>query len=166
MHVGVEREAEVADVLGRVRRPLERAQQDRLQQREVGARLDALEQARIVGRLRLLAAGELQAELGEEFAQRKHLLRRRHVVHAVERRMASLGEKIARADVGRQHALLDQTMCVVARLGDDARDLAARVELHARLDRLEVDRAAPVPLLQEDLVDLVQGLQLGASRAA
>ena len=58
VHVGVEREAEVADVARAVHRLLQRAQQDRLQQAEVGPLADALEQLRVV----LAAAGSRRRE--------------------------------------------------------------------------------------------------------
>jgi len=49
---------------------------------------------------------------------------------------------------------------VVARLGHDALDLAFRIEDHARLDGLEVDRATPVPLLEQHLEHIVQSKEM------
>ena len=160
MHVGIEGEAEVAGVVGAVDRLLERAQEDRLQQGEVRPLADALKELRVVGGARDLAAGQLQADLGEERAQRAHLLGRGHVVHAVQHRMSVLGDEIAGADVGRQHAFLDQAMGIVARLRDDFLDLAASVEQHARLDGFEVDRAAALALPEQQLEDLVENNQM------
>ena len=165
VRVGLEREAEMADVIRRVDRLLERAQQDGLQQQEIGPRADLLQDLRVILRLGLLAARQHQPELGEERAQRGDFLRRRHVVHAVERGMTPTRKEIAGADVRRQHAFLDQAMRLVAHLRHDAQDLALGVKLHSRLDRIEVDRAAPGALLEQRLEELVQGLQLGARAA-
>ena len=150
----------MARVVRAVDRLLERAQQDRLQQREVRAASNLVQQLGVVLGPRHLAAGQLQPELGQEVAQRRDLLRRRHVVHPEEHRLAALREQVAGREVGRQHALLDQAVRVVARLGNDLLDLALRVEHHPGLERLEIDRAAPAPLLGQPAVDLVQRLQV------
>ena len=92
--------------------------------------------------MRLVAAAELQAEGAEEVAQLGQPLGRRSFVDAVERRVLALLEEVRRADVGRQHAFLDQAVGIVALVGFDALDLAVVVEDHARLDGLEVDGAA------------------------
>ena len=97
---------------------------------------------RVVLGVRLVAAAQLQAEGAEEVAQLGQPLRRRPFVDAIERRMLALLEEVGGADVGRQHAFLDQAVRVVALVGFDALDLAVVVEDHARLDGLEVDGAA------------------------
>ena len=56
MRVRLVGEAEVADVLRAVDRLLQRAQHHRLQELRVGPVLDALEQLRVVLRVRLVAA--------------------------------------------------------------------------------------------------------------
>ncbi len=56
--------------------------------------------------------------------------------------MLVLLEVFGRADVRREHALLDQPVRVVAHDRDDAHDLPAHVELELHLDAVEVDRAA------------------------
>ncbi len=160
MHIRVEGEAEVADVLRRVNRALQRAQQDGLQQVEVGTGADLLQDLGVVLGSRYRAAGELQPQLGEEVAQRRDPVLGGHLVHAVQHRLATLGDEIAGADVRRQHALLDQAVRVVTLLGDDFLDLAARVEHHARLDRFEVDRAALLALAVQRLEDFVERRQV------
>src|SRR5688572_25995528 len=102
VYVRVERQAEVAGVVRAVHRLLERAQQYRLQESEVRALLDLLEELRIVARARDLAAGKRKPQLGEEVAQSGDLLRRRHIVHAIEGGVRVLGKEAARADVGRE----------------------------------------------------------------
>ena len=74
--------------------------------------------------------------------QRDQLVRRRPLVHAVERDVLVFGQELRGADVGRQHAFLDQLVGVVARRRHDARDLAVLVELQRQLDGVEVDCAA------------------------
>ena len=100
----------------------------------------------------------------EEFAQRRELVRRRALVHAVQRRMPLLGQEVRRADVGREHALLDQLVRVVARRGNDARDLAVLVEFDRELDRVEVDRAALFARGGERLVQRVQVREMRQQR--
>ena len=68
--------------------------------------------------------------------------------------MAAAVQEIGRADVRRQHALLDQPVRVVARPRHDARDLAVRVELDLGLDRFEVDRAAPPARVEQRAKDV------------
>jgi len=106
--------------------------------------------------VRLVAAGELQAEAPEELAQRGELLRLRALVNAVERLVAAALQEIRCRHVRCQHALLDQAMRVVALDRHDALDLAGIVEDQAGLDGLEVDGAALAACLQERPEDLVE----------
>jgi hypothetical protein len=56
----------------------------------VGAILDLLQQRGVILGVRLVAAAEVEAELGEEAAQRGELLRRRAFVDAEQRRLLIL----------------------------------------------------------------------------
>ena len=132
----------MADVVRPVPRLLQRAQQHRLQQRVIGAVLDPQQQLRVVGRRRLVAARERERAARQEIAQRRELLGRGPLVHAVERRMLVRGEEFRGADVRGEHALLDQLVRVVAHDRHDPDDLALDVELELHLDAVEVDRAA------------------------
>ncbi len=100
--------------------------------------------------MRLVAAGEVQAELLQELLQLLELLGRRPFVDTVERGMLVTLQEVGGADVGREHAFLDQAVGVVALDRDDALDLALVIEDDLRLDGLEVDGAAPHPRLDEN----------------
>jgi hypothetical protein len=136
-------QAEVADVVRAVHRLAQRAQHDRLQQLEIRARLDLLEQLGVVLGLRIVAAAQRQAELAEEgCAGSSAFPRTRRFVDAVEAGLLVLGQEIRGADVGRQHAFLDDAVGVVAHHRHDVLDLALVVEQHLRFGGLEIDRAA------------------------
>ena len=70
--------------------------------------------------------------------------------------MFLLVQKIRGADIGREHALLDDAVGVVAADRDDARDLALVVEDHLRLDRLEIDGAACRARLHQHTIERIQ----------
>ncbi len=142
----------MADVVRAVHRLAQRAQHHRLQQLHVRAGLDLFQQARVVLGVRLVAAGELQSELAQKLAQRRQLFRGRTFVHAVQRRMVVAGQEIGGADIGGQHAFLDQAVGIVALRRHDAFDLALVVEEHLGLDGFEVDRAAQCARLGQHLV--------------
>ncbi len=165
MRIRVVREPEVADVRGAVLSLRERAQQHRLQQREVGTVADAVDQRGVVHRGRLVAAGQREPGAGEEFAQHREFLGRRPLVHPVERGLLVPGEELRRAHVRGQHAFLDQPVRVVARRRNDARDLALVVELQRELDGIEVDGAAPFARGEQHLVERVELRQVRQQRA-
>jgi hypothetical protein len=132
----------MADVVGPVARLLQRAQQHGLQERVVGSMLDLQEQFRVVGRGRLVAAGERQCAASEEIPEDRELLGCRPFVHAVQRGMLVPGEKLRGADVRGEHAFLDQLVRVVAHHRHDPDDLALHVEFELHFDAVEVDRPA------------------------
>ena len=110
--------------------------------------------------MRRVAAGEIQAELLEEGPERLELFRRRPLVHAVQRRVFSALQKSGSADVGRQHAFLDQAVRVVALRLHDVLDLALLIEQHLRFGGLEIDGAALLPRLGQDVIQRIQVLQM------
>src|SRR6266568_2789823 len=152
-------EPEVADVVGAVLRLLQGAQENSLEELHVRTLARGLEQLRIVFGRGLVTARELQSELLEELAQIRELLRSRPFMDTVERGLPVFGERIGRTDVRREHALFDDAVRVVALDAVDARDAPFRVEDELGFDRLEVDRAALLPRLEQRLEDLVQKLQ-------
>ena len=160
MRVRLVGEPEVAAIFWRIHGLLERAQHHHLQQGRIGALLDLLQHLGVVLRGGLVAAGQLDAEPGEELAQRRDFLRRRWLMHAVERGMFVFGKELGGADVGCQHAFFDEAVRVGAHLGHDARDLAVLVELNARLHRLEVDRPTLAPRFQKRPENGVEMLQV------
>ena len=88
------------------------------------------------------------------------LLRCRPFVNTVQARLFVLPQKSRRADVGRQHALFDQAMRLVAFRGNDILNLALIVEQHHRLDRFEIDGTALRPRLEQYLEQRVERLQM------
>ncbi len=166
VRVGLVRQAEVADVVGAVDRLLHRAQQHGLQHRRVRARDDLFHQLGIVRRLGLIAAAQRQAAGLEEGAQRLQLLFGRTGVHAIQRRMLVALQHLRRADVGRQHALLDQPVRVVAGARQDLFDLALRIADDIGLGGVEVDGAPFAAGFQQDLEQFVQILQMRHQRRA
>ena len=162
--VGLVGQAEVPLVVGAVDRLPERTQHHGLQQAVIGTRLDLLQQRCVILGVRLVAAAEVEAEFGEEAAQRGEFLRRRAFVHAVQRRLLVLVQVIRRADVGRQHAFLDDAVGVVADHRHDVLDLALVVELDLRFGRTEIDRAALGARFQQGAEQFVQRLQVRHQR--
>ncbi|TXT23686.1 MAG: Uncharacterized protein FD134_2003 [Gallionellaceae bacterium] len=147
----------MADVLRAIARLAQRTQHHGLQQGSVGAAFHLLEQLGVIARRRHLAAAQLQTELFQELAHRFQLFRRRAFMYAVQHRVLVFAQEVGGADVGRQHALLDQAVRVVAHHGNDALDLALAGKNHLRFDGLEVNRAALLARLQQHLE---QGVQL------
>ena len=56
--------------------------------------------------------------------------------------MATAHQEIRGTDIGREHALLDQLVRVVAQARHDLLDATVGVTDYARLGRLEINRAA------------------------
>ncbi|VWC36931.1 hypothetical protein BPS26883_06741 [Burkholderia pseudomultivorans] len=160
VRIGFVGETEVADVVRAVHGLLHRAQQHRLQHLRVGPVADLRHQRGVVARMRLVAAAEREPHAAQERAQVLELLGRRPRMHAVQARMLVALQEVGRADVRRQHALLDQLVRVVALARHDLLDLALRVADDIRLGRVEVDRAALLARGEQRLVDAVQVLQV------
>ena len=79
---------------------------------------------------------------------------------AIERRHVVLVEMRGDGLVREQHELFDEPVRDVALGGDDFLDHPLVVEHDLRLLEIEVDRAAPVPPLVEDLEQLVHQLEV------
>ena len=110
--------------------------------------------------MRTIAAADAETELAHEGTQGFQLFRRRSFVYAVKRRMLVRFEKIRSADIGRQHALLDQPVRFVAADRLDTLDLAIVVEHHHGFSALKLDRAAFFARLDHDLVKRVKMLHV------
>ena len=150
----------MADVVRAVNRLLQRAQHHRLQELRVRPVLDAREQLRVVARVRIISPAQLQSKTLQKLAQRREFLRCRAFVDAVEHRVIVAAQEVRSADIGGEHAFLDQPVGIVALDRHDALDLAVLVEDHLGLDGLEVDRAAPLARLREQPVEPVQVLHV------
>ena len=156
MRVVFQREPEMTDVARLIDGLRHRAHDGSRDQQRVGAITDLLQQVAQVLRLHLLGRRQPEAELAQELAQRLEAVDLRQAVHAVERRDVMPVEETRRRDVGRDHALLDQPVGIVARLLDERGDAPVRVELELELGRVELERAAPGALAREAPVDAVQ----------
>ena len=153
-------EREVADVVRAVHGLAQGPQQHRLNQARVGALLHCLDELGIMLRLRLVTAAEGEPHLGQEFAQVAQFFRRRSFVNAIRRRDLVFPQDFRGADIGREHALLDQAVRIVALQGKNALDLAVRVEQDARLRQFEIHRAALHARRVQYLVKAVQRFQV------
>jgi hypothetical protein len=67
-------------------------------------------------------------------------------------------QEAGRLDIRRDHALLDQPVRVVSRIGADLGRVAVRINQHLDLGRLEIQRAALLTLLAQRLVDEQQAV--------
>ena len=63
-------------------------------------------------------------------------------------------------DVSEDHAFLDQFMCIVTRIQADTANATIGIEVIRRLTALEVECAAPMARLEQDLVQVDEWLQL------
>ena len=63
-------------------------------------------------------------------------------MHAIHSGLLALEQELGRRDVGRDHALLNELMCVTARARFDPFDLAVHTVDETRLDGVDVERAA------------------------
>lgn len=122
---------------------------------------DARQQGLVILGRRVLALVQGQAQLAEEGAQFFQALRRRAVMHAIQRRHTVLVQEFGGGDVGRQHAFLDQLVGIVAHGRADFRDLALVTEDDAGFLGFEVDGATGVTGIDQHLVQVVQVLQIG-----
>ncbi len=85
----------------------------------------------------------------------------RRLVDAVQGRQLLALEQPRRRHVGRQHALLDDAVSVVAHQRMDRRDASLLVELEAGLGGIEVDGAALGARRVQRLVERIQLVQMG-----
>ena len=164
VRVGLVGEAEVAAVGAGVDRLLHRAQQHRMDLRRVGPLLGGGSDRLVLGRTRIVADRQAEAERPQVVLQQRLLLRRRPFVHAIERRVLGAGDEVGRADVGGQHRLLDQPVRLVARARHDLVDVAVLVAQDLRLHGLEVDRAALDAGAQQGAVHIVEVEQMRHQR--
>jgi hypothetical protein len=89
----------------------------------------------------VLGGWQPEAELAQELSQGREAIELRQAVHAIQRRDAVAVQEPRRRDVRGDHALLDQSVCVVARLLDQGGDATVLVEPELELRRVELERA-------------------------
>ena len=81
-------------------------------------------------------------------------------MNAEQARLLFRFQKVGGTDIGRQHALFNKAMRVIANDRYDGFDLALIVKLHLRFDRVEIDGAAFLARGMQRLEQGVQSLQL------
>ncbi len=158
--IGLERQAEVAAVDRRVDGLLHGTQQHGVDLLGVGPVLGRLGDRLELGRLGVVADAHADAHGLQVGAQDLLLLGRGAFMHAEQSRMPALGDEVRAADVGCQHGLLDQAVCIVAGARHDLLDAAVLVADDLRLGGLEVHRAALPARLEQRAIDIVQVEQI------
>ena len=145
--VGIGRivEAEVTLVLRLVHRLAQGAQQHGLNDVDVVAGLHFIQQLAVVGRGRLVAAAQVQAQLAQEAPQVLQLFRSGALVHPVQHRQLVLFIEARGGHVGAQHALFDNLVGVIAHHRHNGVDLALLIEQDAGFSGLEINRPAVTP---------------------
>ena len=88
--------------------------------------------------------GHLDADRGEHFGERAHLLQGRLVVDAVDQRRTRLLQGLGRRDVGLDHELLDQPVRLQPLRHDHPVHAPFRVEEHLALGQVEGEGTAGV----------------------
>ncbi len=144
-----QREAEVATIVRLIRCARHRAKEHGLDQRVVGLTPDALDHSGEVPGFEVSDPRKGRTEGLEESLQFLELLWRRSVVYAVQRRELVATQEARSGDVGRDHALLDHPVRIVALIAADGLDATILPQLDVGLRKLEVDGAAPAPLGDE-----------------
>ena len=156
MRVGVEREPEMTDVLGRVLGVREAPEHLHRDRRAVRPVLHVLEKFRELPRFDVLGVRHLEPQRDKVLAKLVEALGIRPRVHAVETRDPVPPQELRSLHVGGDHALLDEPVSVIALDGPDLVDLAVRIQFEADLRQVELDRAPPAARLREGLVQVVQ----------
>ena len=151
MRVELEREAVVADVVGGVDRLCHRAQGDHLESVALRRAL-GLGQKRVqgLGDLATVAARpELEAEVADELAEARDLLRVRLAVYTVNKGLGFLvglavhpagsGDELGHGTVRKKHELLDQPVGLLGDFLVNPGRLSGRIHLDFHLRTLETD---------------------------
>jgi len=154
------RQAEVADIVRAVDRLLHRSQQHGLQQLFIRPAAELLQQLAVVLGMRAVAATHAEAELAHKGAQGFEFFRSRPFMDAVQRRMFMPLEEIRRADIGCQHALLDDAMRLVTHHGLNPLDLAVIIEDHHGFTAIELNGSTFCARLDHDLIKLIEMLHV------
>ena len=161
--VGVGRigQPEVADIVRAVHGLLHGAQQHGLDQPLIGPLAHRLQQGGVILGGGLLAARQCQPQLVEELAQVVELFLLGRLVDAEQGRHLLAFEVARRRHVGRQHALLNDAMGIVADQGMDGGDTTLIRELEAGLGGIELNGTPLFASLEQHLVQGVQLAQVG-----
>ena len=166
VRVGLERQAEVPVVAGRVDGLLHGAQQHHVDLLRIGPVLGCFGNRLELGRRRVVADRHAHCHGLEVGAQHVLLFRRRAFVYPVQAVLLALRNEVGAADVGRQHGFLDQLVGIVARARNDFFNAAVLVADDLRFHRFKVHRATRTPRHQQRAVHVVQVEQFGQSLLA
>ncbi len=115
---------------------------------------------RVIARLGFGAPRQLKAEVLEHRAQGLETVLARAVMDAKQGGLRMLDQEVRCTNVGRQHALLNEAVRVIAHDRHDACDLAVLVEFHHRFRGIEVDRSALVSRGEQHAEHVVQHHQV------
>ena len=123
----------------------------------IGTIGDRFQQRGVIAWLRLVAARQLQTQLGEHGTERGNGVVGRFIVNTEQRRLFCLLYEACRRDVGEDHALFNQLVRVVTLRLLDTLNAAFGVENELRLFALKGDAAA---LCARLLKGFIEGMQL------
>ena len=112
---------------------------------------------------RALPPAQAQAKQTQRGTQLPETIRRRVVVYPVERRVPCPVQGTRGGHVGRQHALLDQAVGIVAYNGDDTLHVVVGTEVQPDFPGVKLQQASlPAALMQQR----IQAMQISASAPA
>ena len=136
----------MAFVFRRIHRLIHGAQHYSLDQLKIGALLDTGQHLLIVGRLGLRARHKGNAQLFQKSPQVLQLFILGAFMHTKQRRQLVLLQEFGGTYVGRQHALFNDFVGVVALGGHNALDLAIFTKLDFGFSGFKINGATLVPL--------------------
>ena len=154
--VRLQRQAKVTAVFRIVNRLLHRAQQHCLQHFCIRTIANGFQQLGVIARLWLIAARQLQTELGQYGAERGDGFRRRFIVNTKQRRLFGFLNEACRRDVRQDHTLFNQLVRIVTLSLFDTLNAALGVEDKLRLFALKGDPAALFARLIQRFVEVMQ----------
>src|SRR3989344_4236786 len=156
MRVGIERQAKVTTVDGRVDGLLHGAQQHGVDLLSVGPVLGCRGDGLEVTGFRVVADRHAHGHGLEVVAQDFLLLGRGALVHTEQAGLSALGDKVSAAHVGGQHGLFDEFVCIVAGARHDLFNAAVFVADDLCFGGLEVHSAARLARDEQRTVHVMQ----------
>ena len=160
VRVRLKRQTKVPTVIGRVHGLHHGAQQHGVNLLRIGAILGGRRNRLKLCWTRCIADRQRNTQGFQVSTQQLQLFNGRLVMHPKQCIAAILFNEICTANVGRQHALFNQTVCVIARARNDFLDAAIVITNNLRLHRIEIHRTTRLPRLQQGAKHTMQVQQV------